>query len=331
MKNAFSGNSANSPLIKSMMRKNDIGNIDPNKDGSPGIQGAHLQSDFWEEDEKLTSLENKVLVSSFTEEEIKHVVFSSDKTGAPGPDGLPFGFYQHFWDLVKTDLHSLVLAFAANQLSLEHLNKVVVCLIPKEKEVTSIKQYWPISLVNCSMKIISKVLTVRMFNKGRSANLLQGLGPSLNNGQRITNCHYADDTILFLKAFPRNLKYARWTMLGFEALSGIKLNFSKTELIPFNISPTDGLVLADIFGCKLSKLPLKYLGVPLSDKKLTTAEWSCIVDKVTKKLQGWVGNLLSIGGHLTLVNSVLTAVPLYMLSLYKMPVKIRKQIDRVRQ
>lgn len=66
-------------------------------------------------------------------------------------------------------------------------------------------------------------------------------------------------------------------------------------------------------------------------KKLTTADWSCIIDKVSKKLQGWVGNLLSFGGRLTLVNSILSAVPLCMLSLYKMPVNVRKQIDRIRR
>lgn len=79
------------------------------------------------------------------------------------------------------------------------------------------------------------------------------------------------------------------------ALSSIKINFRKTELIPLNISLANEIILADIFGCKVSKLPLKYLGVPLSDNKLSIANWSCIIDKVTKKLQGWVGNLHSIG------------------------------------
>lgn len=113
-------------------------------------------------------------------------------------------------------------------------------------------------------------------------------------------------------------------MYCFEALSSIKINFRKTELIPLNISLANEIILADIFGCKVSKLPLKYLGVPFSDKKLYIADWSCIIDKVTKKLQGWVENLFSIGRRLTLVNYVLTSVPLYMLSLNKMPVKVRR-------
>ena len=106
-----------------------------------------------------------------------------------------------------------------------------------------------------------------MFNKGRETGLLQGLGPCLANGHRVTNCHYADDTILFLQATSTNIKTALWTMYCFEALPGIKINFQKTELIPLNISLANGAVLADIFGCKVSKLSLKYSGVPLSDKE----------------------------------------------------------------
>jgi hypothetical protein len=39
---------------------------------------------------------------------------------------------------------------------------------------------------------------------------------------------------------------------------------------------------------------------------------------------------MSIGGILVLLNSVLSYIPLYMLSLYKMPVKIRKRLDNLR-
>lgn len=46
-------------------------------------------------------------MAPFTEEEIKNVVFSCYAEGAPGPDGLPFLFYQKFWDLVKGDLVSM--------------------------------------------------------------------------------------------------------------------------------------------------------------------------------------------------------------------------------
>jgi hypothetical protein len=89
-------------------------------------------------------------------------------------------------------------------------------------------------------------------------------------------------------------------------------------------------MFAALAGCKLSQFPLKYLGVSLSDKKLSYAEWNGVIDKVQKKLPNWKGALLSIGGRIVLINSVLSSTPLYMLSLYKMPVKIKKKLDRIR-
>lgn len=48
----------------------------------------------------------------------------------------------------------------------------------------------------------------KIFSKGRLANCIQGLGPKCLDNNSITNCHYADDTILFLDASPTNVENA---------------------------------------------------------------------------------------------------------------------------
>lgn len=53
-----------------------------------------LGQDFWQEREKVTQEENEFLSAPFREDEIKEAIFSSYAEGAPGPDGLPFLFYQ---------------------------------------------------------------------------------------------------------------------------------------------------------------------------------------------------------------------------------------------
>lgn len=50
-------------------------------------------------------------------------------------------------------------AFYNHTLDLHKLNKSCVCLIPKEKGAAHIRKFRPISLVNCSFKILSKILT----------------------------------------------------------------------------------------------------------------------------------------------------------------------------
>jgi hypothetical protein len=98
-----------------------------------------------------------------------------------------------------------------------------------------------------------------------------------------------------------------------------------------NISDDLGLSLANSLGCKLTKLPIIYLGIPLHYKKLIADHWNFFITKIENKLQSWKGKLLSIGGRVTLLNSVITSIPLYWMSIYRLPVHVRKAIDKLRK
>jgi Reverse transcriptase (RNA-dependent DNA polymerase) len=99
------------------------------------------------------------LEKPFTELEIKDAVFGSGTDKAEGPDGLPFMFYQNFWEQIKTYLINILLF---GSLDVRKLNHAMICLIPKTRDAQLIKQFRPISLINCSYKIISKILTTRL-------------------------------------------------------------------------------------------------------------------------------------------------------------------------
>jgi Reverse transcriptase (RNA-dependent DNA polymerase) len=106
----------------------------------------------------LTANQVAFLEASFTENEIKKIVFACNPNKAPGLDGFSFQFYQYFWDLISRDIFKLVNAFYHNQLDISKINLTVICLIPKKKQANFITNYRPISLINCSFKIISKLL-----------------------------------------------------------------------------------------------------------------------------------------------------------------------------
>lgn len=58
--------------------------------------------------------------------------------------------------------------------------------------------------------------------------------------------------------------------MWFEAISGLKINLEKSELILVGRVPIME-ELVDILGCKVGSLPSKYLGLPLGATfKLTT-------------------------------------------------------------
>jgi hypothetical protein len=128
-----------------------------------------LGESFWSEGEKVTIEENNILSTPLTEKEIKGAIDSCYAEGAPGPDGLPFLFYQKFWDIVKSDILALFQDFHDGNLDLYRLNFSLLTLIPKEQGARNMKKFRPISLCNCRFKIFSKVLTLRL---GKIANRL---------------------------------------------------------------------------------------------------------------------------------------------------------------
>ena len=82
-----------------------------------------------------------------------------------------------------------------------------------------------------------------------------------------------------------------------------------------------------MFGCELGDLPFSYLGIPIHHRKLTNRERKCTEDRFEKKLSCWKGKLMSYGGRLILINSVLTSMPMFLLSFFEVPVGVRKRLD----
>jgi hypothetical protein len=69
-----------------------------------------------------------------------------------------------------------------------------------------------------------------------------------------------------------------------------------------------------LFGSQEGIFPLKYLGIPNHYRKLRNADWKRVEERFEKRLSSWKGKHLSTGGRLTLINSVLSILPMYMMS-----------------
>ena len=83
-------------------------------------------------------------------------------------------------------------------------------------------------------------------------------------------------------------------------------------------------------GCKEGSFPFKYLGIPMSHHKLANKDWGQIEERFQKRLSSWKGKLLSTGGRLVLINSVLSSLPMFMLSLFRIPKGVLKRLDYYR-
>ena len=73
---------------------------------------------------------------------------------------------------------------------------------------------------------------------------------------------FADDTILSCDANEEQILHVRMLLLCFEAVTGLKVNALKSEMVPIGEVPNVH-VLAEILGFRIGSLPITYLGMPL--------------------------------------------------------------------
>jgi hypothetical protein len=90
----------------------------------------------------------------------------------------------------------------------------------------------------------------------------------------------------------RNLKFI---LCLFEQMSGLKINFHKSEIYCFGEANEVKELYANIFTCPIGNLPMKYLGVPIENKKLSKNLWSSIEEKNGKKTSWLARKILEFG------------------------------------
>jgi hypothetical protein len=138
---------------------------------------------------------------------------------------------------------------------------------------------------------------------------------------------YADDTIIFLEHDIEKALNMKLILCIFEQLSWLKINFHKSKVFCFGKAKDTQEDYRNLFGCELGSFPVRYLGIPIHFRKLRNGEWKPVEDRFERKLASWMGKLLSYGDRLVLINSVLTSLPMFMLSFFEIPIGVRKRLD----
>nr|BDI54533.1 retrotransposon protein, putative, unclassified [Triticum aestivum] len=127
-----------------------------------------------------------------------------------------------------------------------------------------------------------------MIHKARGAGNIKWLVPHLIPGG-VTNLQYADDTMLMFEPDDHSIATIKLLLLAFEILSGLKINFLKREVITIGMANHESSRIASLLNCKLGSFPIKYLGLPISTKKLTIAEWEPLYGKVANRVWAPLG------------------------------------------
>ncbi|RVW14380.1 hypothetical protein CK203_090481 [Vitis vinifera] len=74
------------------------------------------------------------------------------------------------------------------------------------------------------------------------------------DGAVVTHLLFTDDTLVFCEAFQDQMAHLSWLLMWFEAISGLRINLDKSEILPVGrVENLEALALE--VGCKVGRLP----------------------------------------------------------------------------
>jgi len=132
----------------------------------------------------------------------------------------------------------------------------------------------------------------------------------------ITHIQNADDTVIMIDGSATSITNLKLILYCFDWLTGLKIDYHKSEVYGVGVSQVEKEEMANMLNCVLGDLPLKYLGIPISDHHLAMGAFSFLPQKMITRLDQWKGKFLTSGVKQILTSSCLSSLPLYCMGFY---------------
>lgn len=146
---------------------------------------------------------------------------------------------------------------------------------------------------------------------------------------RLTHLCFADDLMLFCKADAGSFRVIATCIELFSRSSGLTATSSKSAIYLVGVNHATQLQLAHIVNFSLGNLPFRYLGVPLTSKRLSIRDCDQLVDKMTRTVRSWHAKHLSYAARLQLINSVLMGISTYWCQLFVLLKKVINHVNAI--
>jgi hypothetical protein len=167
----------------------------------------------------------------------------------------------------------------------------------------------------------------KLFQKAQNMGLLQNLSTSCD---RFRASLYADDAALFIKPTANEVAVTEHILDIFAQASGLVTNLNKIEFFPIRCEEVN-LEFLGQDKRNVASFSCTYLGLPLHFRKPTRTMLHLVIQKIGNRLPRWKKNFMTYPERELLVKPLLSAMPTYFLTAFKMLKWELSCIDRFRR
>lgn len=149
-------------------------------------------------------------------------------------------------------------------------------------------------------------------------------------GPEVSHLKFADDIILISEANVQQAHVIKSILDSFCRCSGQKVNLGKSKIMfSPNINDILGSQFSNILEFETTNDLSSYLGVPIITGRKGKDAYAFIVDKVRSKLTGWKAKTLSFAGRVTLAQSCIMSIPMYVMQAASLPASICDEVEKL--
>lgn len=120
----------------------------------------------------------------------------------------------------------------------------------------------------------------------------------------------------------KNVFTIKVTLRLFELVSSLRVNFYKSSFGAIEEDKTTVEKYASMLNCKILTLQFSYQGLPIGANRRKVEMWHPIIRKFEKRLALWKHKHIYFVGWVCLINLVLSSLPLFFLSFFKIPKEV---------
>ncbi|GJZ29741.1 RNA-directed DNA polymerase, eukaryota, reverse transcriptase zinc-binding domain protein [Tanacetum coccineum] len=145
----------------------------------------------------------------------------------------------------------------------------------------------------------------------------------------ISHMFYADDAVFVGQWCDSNITTLTHVVECFYRVYGLRINMSKSKITGVHVDSDKVKCAAMKLGCLILKTPFSYLGSTVGGSMSRVLAWTEVVDRVKNCLSKWKMKALSIGGRLTLLKSVLGSMPIFHMSIFRVPLSVLRTLESI--
>ncbi|KAG7563869.1 Reverse transcriptase zinc-binding domain [Arabidopsis suecica] len=175
--------------------------------------------------------------------------------------------------------------------------------------------------------VISMDVLSKMLDKAAGAQKF-GYHPRCKS-MGLTHLSFADDLMVLSDGKVRSLEGIVEVFDEFAKRSGLKISMEKSTVYLAGQSDITHLNIANRFPFSIGQLPVRYLGLPLVTKRLSSTDCLPLLEQIRKRITSWTSRFLSYAGRLNLISSVLWSICNFWLAAFRLPRNCIRELDKM--